>query len=70
MLGDAFKSLKQSLRLSLALLADADRRHSTIDREQLREKIDARKYRRVPVGNFILLLAAIVLTLIVLEYFI
>jgi hypothetical protein len=65
-----FKSSAQFLKLSFALLAESDTRESGPDREQLLKKIKERKRRSVPVGKFILLLAAIILTVIVLEYFI
>jgi hypothetical protein len=65
-----FKPSAQFLRFSLALLADSGTGESGPGREQLLKKIKERKHRRVPVGKFILLLAAIIITVIMLEYFI
>jgi hypothetical protein len=42
---------------------------SESENEQVREKLAASKHRRIPVGKFIFLLVVVVLTLIVLEYF-
>jgi len=67
---DQFKSATPFLRHSLTLLVEADTGASEAEREQLHEKIAVRKARRIPVGKFILLLAAIILTMVVLEYFI
>ena len=65
-----FKSSMRNLQLSLALLADSDSGGSKPETEQVQEKIAASKNRRIPVVKFLLLLAVIIITVVVLEYFI
>ena len=67
---DRFKSSSNILGLLPLLLTESDDGGSTLEEEQISEKIAASKNRRIPVGIFVLTLTAIVLTLIVLEYFI
>lgn len=67
---DPFKSFNRILPLSPLLPADSDNGGSAVEKDQVHEKIAESKHRRIPVGKFIFLLAVVVLTLIVLEYFI
>ena len=74
---DQIKSTVNNLRIATLLLVDSDNADnggdnggSDLDKEKVHEKIAASKSRRIPVVKFILLLTAIIVTFIVLEYFI
>jgi hypothetical protein len=67
---DRFKSSNKILGLLTLLLTEPGDGESALEEEEISEKIAASKNRRIPVGIFVLTLAVIVLTLIVLEYFI
>ena len=67
---DRFKSSSKISGLLALLLTESDDGGSALEEEQISEKIAASKNRRIPVGILVLTLIAIVLTLIVLEYFI
>lgn len=70
MFADQFKSSIRNLQLSLVLIADSDDGGSKPEIEQVQEKIAASKNRRIPVAKFLLLFAVIIITVVVLEYFI
>jgi len=59
----------RDLVLQSSVMSDYDSGGSDSE-SKLIDKVKARKSRRVPIVRFILLFAAIVLTIIVLEYFI
>jgi hypothetical protein len=67
---DQFRFYTNFFRLLPVRLTDSESGGPEAEREQLHEKIVVRKARRIPVGKFILFLAAIILTVVVLEYFI
>ena len=54
----------------MVLIADSDAGGSKPEIEQVQEKIAASKNRRIPVVKFLLLFAVIIITVVVLEYFI
>lgn len=70
MLLDSILPFNRILRTSLRLFVDSATGGSELEMEQVQKKIDASKYRKIPVVKFILLLAVIVLTVIILEHFI
>ena len=70
MFADQFKSSIRNLQLSMVLIADSDAGGSKPEVEQVQEKIAASKNRRIPVVKFLLLFAVIIITVVVLEYFI
>lgn len=70
MFADQFKSFIGNLQLSMVLIADSDAGGSKPETEQVQEKIAASKNRRIPVVKFLLLFAVIIITVVVLEYFI
>jgi hypothetical protein len=70
MFADQFKSFIGNLKLSMVLIADSDAGGSKPEIEQVQEKIAASKNRRIPVVKFLLLFAVIIITVVVLEYFI
>jgi len=70
MFTDQFKSSIRNLQLSMVLIADSDAGGSKPEVEQVQEKIAASKNRRIPVVKFLLLFAVIIITVVVLEYFI
>ena len=70
MFADQFKSSIRNLQLSMVLIADSDAEGSKPEIEQVQEKIAASKNRRIPVVKFLLLFAVIIITVVVLEYFI
>ena len=70
MFADQFKSSIRNLQLSMVLIADSDAGESKPEIEQVQEKIAASKNRRIPVVKFLLLFAVIIITVVVLEYFI
>jgi len=70
MVVNPIKYFTKFFRLTRTQLTDSESGGSEAERKRLHQKIAIRKTRRVPVGNYILLLAEIALTLIVLEYFI
>lgn len=67
---DRFQSSDKILGLLTLSLTESGDGGSALEEEQISEKIAASKNRRIPVGIFVVTLVAIVLTLIVLEYFI
>ena len=70
MFADQFKSSIRNLQPSMVLIADSDAEGSKPEIEQVQEKIAASKNRRIPVVKFLLLFAVIIITVVVLEYFI
>jgi len=70
MLLDSILPFNRILRTSLELFVDSATGGSELEMEQVQKKIDASKYRKIPVVKFILLLAVIGLTVIILEHFI
>ena len=70
MLLDSIFPFSRILRPSLGLFADSANGGSELEMEEVQKKIDASKYQKIKVVKFILLLAVIVLTVIILEHFI
>ena len=70
MMFDSILPINRILRPSLRLFVDSASGGSELEMEQVQKKVDASKHSRIPVVKFILLLAVIVLTVIILEHFI
>jgi hypothetical protein len=58
----------QEMMFQRSMISDSDPGGSSAEEEPF-DKANARKSQRVPILRFILLFAAVVLTIIVLEYF-
>lgn len=69
MFGAYLKSLKNYLLPLLTLMVDSDAGGSMPDKEEVEEKIRTSRNRRIPVVKFILLLAVIIITVVLLERF-
>ena len=67
---DYVKFFTKSRLFLLTLMVDSDGGESMPEVEKVQKKIKLRKNRDAPIFKFIILLAAIILTLVVLEYFI
>jgi hypothetical protein len=64
-----FKLFSNRLPILPVLMADADTEGSGPDPQEVHEKIAVSKNRRIPVIKFSLLFVAIVIVVLVLEYF-
>jgi hypothetical protein len=70
MIVDQFNVFLKNLQHSLTLIDDSETGGQMPEIEQVHEKIRLSKNRRIPVVRLLLLFVAIVMTIIVLEYFI
>ena len=70
MVATYLKLITNRLLPSFSLMADSDAGGSMPDNEKVQEKIKASKNRQIPVVKFVLLLAVIIITVVILEYFI
>jgi hypothetical protein len=70
MIVDQFNVFLKNLQHSLTLIDDSETGGQMPEIEQVQEKIRASKNRRIPIVKLLLLFVAIVMTIIVLEYFI
>lgn len=70
MIGNQFKAFLKNLPLSLALIDEPETGGQMPEIEQVQERIRASKNRRIPFVKLLLLFVAIIITIIVLEYFI
>ena len=70
MIVDQLNVFLKNLKHSLTLIDDSETGGQMPEIEQVQEKIRASKNRRIPVARLLLLFVAIIITIIVLEYFI
>lgn len=70
MIVDKINSSIKYMQLSLMLIADSETGGQMPKREEVQEKIVASKKRRIPVGKLLLVFVVIVMTIVMLEYFI
>lgn len=70
MIGNQFKAFLKNLPLSLALIDEPETGGQMPEIEQVQERIRASKNRRIPFVKLLLLFVAIIITIIVLEYFV
>jgi hypothetical protein len=70
MIINQFNSYFKCLQLSLTLIADPETGGQMPERDEIEEKIKVSKNRRIPLVKLFLVFVVIVLTLIILEYFI